>query len=43
MKNKTTRGVLLFIDLKLSAAVLELEPYLIILELISNVLVYNHC
>jgi hypothetical protein len=36
MKNKTTRGDLLFIGSKLSAAVYKLEPLLIVLELISN-------
>jgi hypothetical protein len=36
IKNKTTRGGLLFIGSKLSAAVLKLEPMVIVLELIIS-------
>jgi hypothetical protein len=35
MKNEMTRGELLFICSKLSAAVCKLEPLLIVLELIN--------
>jgi hypothetical protein len=36
MKSETTWGGLLFIGSKLSATILKLEPFLIVLELISN-------
>jgi hypothetical protein len=36
MKSETTRGGLLFIGSKLSAAVLKLEPLLIVLEHINS-------